>query len=481
MRVISSLLASLFLLSIPSWSLDPAHYISNFIGRFHPLLVHFPIVGVLATVALEWINRKNKLPSSWINIAYWTTLISILTSVVAGALLMHTGDYGGAVIRKHQWLAIGLGIYWVWATKLRTQSNAAQWQRSRLSLLAVCLVLTISSGHLGGSLTHGNVFLQVPLQKRKAQKLLSQTDAAVHPASLQVFGQIILPILSEKCNKCHNSSNPKGGLDMQRYSSLIRGGKSKAPIVVAGAPQRSELSIRVHLPTNHEEFMPPDGRTPLTTAERRIIDWWIEQGASPQDTLGTGPTDSLTLKAMDAQLERIMERQMMTSLNRKEIRSMAPKMAKLGQDLGLKIEPDAVADSLLYRISMQIPTKVVTDDQIARLMPHRHLFSKVSLVSADITDAAFFHLSQMPFLEELMVAKCCIDGSGLKHFIGHPRLRVLNLSHTDVSDVHALTLTRMEALERVFLFNAFVSKTTISALDQHLQAVDVLNIEGPFF
>ncbi len=38
----------------------------------------------------------------------------------------------------------------------------------------------------------------------------------------------------------------------------------------------SELYRRITLDPGHEDFMPTDGKTPLTKSETEMIRWWIE-------------------------------------------------------------------------------------------------------------------------------------------------------------------------------------------------------------
>ncbi|MEQ1935612.1 MAG: c-type cytochrome domain-containing protein, partial [Fimbriimonadaceae bacterium] len=93
-----------------------------------------------------------------------------------------------------------------------------------------------------------------------------------------VFGRDILPILSDKCFKCHG---PDAGsrmadlrLDNSEGAFANRGGRFA---IVPGKPASSLLVERI----NHKDSpMPPlaSGKS-LTEAERTLIAKWIEQGA----------------------------------------------------------------------------------------------------------------------------------------------------------------------------------------------------------
>jgi hypothetical protein len=49
----------------------------------------------------------------------------------------------------------------------------------------------------------------------------------------------------------------------------------------------SELLRRITLPAEDEEFMPAEGKTPLTAEQVEIIRWWIAVGAPNGGTIGT--------------------------------------------------------------------------------------------------------------------------------------------------------------------------------------------------
>ena len=61
------------------------------------------------------------------------------------------------------------------------------------------------------------------------------------------------------------------------YAGIMRGGES-GRVVVAGNTDLSELLRRISLPHDDDEFMPAEGKTPLTAEQVEIIRWWIAVG-----------------------------------------------------------------------------------------------------------------------------------------------------------------------------------------------------------
>jgi len=106
-------------------------------------------------------------------------------------------------------------------------------------------------------------------------------DASFVHATPVDFGQDILPILREKCFFCHSTDlkKPKGELRLdsrERMESF----RSDLPLITPGKPEQSNLYLRVSLPHDDGELMPPPGeKTPLTKSQTEQIRTWILQGA----------------------------------------------------------------------------------------------------------------------------------------------------------------------------------------------------------
>jgi len=83
----------------------------------------------------------------------------------------------------------------------------------------------------------------------------------------------VRPILAANC-RCH-LSEPKGGLSLSSYASLMRGGRS-GPAVVAGKPDESIL-IQVIKGTRPPK-MPPQGAVPAAQLDQ--LSKWIADGAN---------------------------------------------------------------------------------------------------------------------------------------------------------------------------------------------------------
>jgi hypothetical protein len=85
------------------------------------------------------------------------------------------------------------------------------------------------------------------------------------------FSHEVLPLLKEKCVKCHTNGKYKGGLSMDTREAIL-----KSEGAIAGKSGESEIILRV-LHSDPEERMPPE-TDPLMEAEVALLKRWIDEG-----------------------------------------------------------------------------------------------------------------------------------------------------------------------------------------------------------
>ncbi len=111
--------------------------------------------------------------------------------------------------------------------------------------------------------------------------------AAAEPKVPDYTAQIA-PIFRKYCTGCHNAGEAEGGLVLESYETLLKGGKRGAAIVAKGA-DRSRLVAM--LTGKAEPAMPPEGSEPPKAEEIALLKAWIDAGAAGP----AGPADPTLL------------------------------------------------------------------------------------------------------------------------------------------------------------------------------------------
>lgn len=119
---------------------------------------------------------------------------------------------------------------------------------------------------------HANLSgLEIWRGKVSSQK--HSTVAAAPPSVPATLESRAAVVLARHCLECHNASDHKGGLDLTRRDSALKGGDSGAVLI----PGDVSKSLMLHRVTEAE--MPPKGRAALTADEIAVVREWIAAGA----------------------------------------------------------------------------------------------------------------------------------------------------------------------------------------------------------
>ncbi|NHF61467.1 hypothetical protein FK220_019095 [Flavobacteriaceae bacterium TP-CH-4] len=231
------------------------------LGKWHPLILHFPIVLLLIAVFLGLSGKD--IPKKLLTVAVFAALLTAISGFFLGK---ETGTKGDLLV-WHQWLGGSLALVAViWYVV-----EGRQWAKKGVAkgLQIVLIGLVGFTGHYGGMVTHGEDFLALP-KKKRSDKI---------PENPLIYEDVVGMILENNCVSCHNTNKRKGGLLMTSLEGLLKGG-DVGNTVVPGNPENSELILRLQLPKDDKEHMPPDGKKPLNDSEIQILERWIALGAS---------------------------------------------------------------------------------------------------------------------------------------------------------------------------------------------------------
>ncbi len=142
---------------------SPGQHFLDWIGRFHVIVVHFPI-GLLLGAAIGelWsVWRKKRVPDPTIHFCILLGAISAVVAAVLGWIHAANGfGAGSAVLPWHRWFGVATAAGAVILTVLSV-IDIRRGSRSVWFWLVLLLetVLVSVAGHLGGALVHGADFL----------------------------------------------------------------------------------------------------------------------------------------------------------------------------------------------------------------------------------------------------------------------------------------------------------------------------------
>ena len=291
----------------PGFNQETADQITAFLGRFHPIVLHFPIGLLVALFIMEMAAMFRS--SRSLEAAHWFLLIfGTLTAIAAatfGIFLSWEGGYDEQTLFWHKWTGIGVAVLAVLAIFLKAYHERTYKEGAvtayRVCLL-VCVGLLMAAGHFGGNLTHGSTYLfdNMPEWMPLAEYLQEEGGTSEAVAG-SVYAETILPILESRCYECHGDTKQKGDFVMTTRASLIAAGESGLPAIVPGDAMASNLVRVITLPGEHEAVMPPKGKGALTGDDITAIIHWIDRGADFGD--GTNLIELETPKSAPAEID----------------------------------------------------------------------------------------------------------------------------------------------------------------------------------
>jgi hypothetical protein len=129
----------------------------------------------------------------------------------------------------------------------------------------------------------------------------SASAAATPPAAdgKLAYHDVIAPLLSNACSKCHGNGKAKGKLSIGSIASLTAGGKSGAGIVPGSASQGTVLS-RLRLASDDDKHMPPAEEPQLSSGQVAMLAFWIAHGADEAMPASELPKGGTGLRRPDA-------------------------------------------------------------------------------------------------------------------------------------------------------------------------------------
>ena len=239
-----------------------------FIGRFHPIILHLPIGGLIALFVMEIINsyRPQLNLDSACSILLWFSVVTVIPSAVLGFILASSGNYDDELLNLHKWLGWLTALVCIWLLYFNSKSK-----KIYKVLLYANVIFLLVAGHFGGQLTHGKDYLTkyMPVSMKKVLNIDDERNYLVVNRKIDSFStdatyytNQIKPIIENYCYKCHGQEKQKGDMRFDNIDwDMVNG---------FDAEKWNMMLSQVNLGE-----MPPDDEPQLSNDDRRILVDWI--------------------------------------------------------------------------------------------------------------------------------------------------------------------------------------------------------------
>lgn len=407
-----------------------------FAGRLHPVVLHLPIGLVAGLVLIEIASMFSKATAlrGLRAVFLWATVASAAAAAATGWLLGEQG-YSGATLGWHRWL----GISMAGALLVMAIFDLAGRAGFRRLMLVIVLGLMTVTGHLGGTMTHGEGFLGA-YAPAWARPILGAP--AVAPPSGGGEASIIIATLADRCYKCHGSSTQKGGLRLDDADGLMS-------VVEAGDAPGSELFRRITLAAGDADRMPPEGEGVSDEAIVAILHW-INGGAALEKIRQAQDDAAAVSEAAGAQLEAVRAR------------------------TGALVLPIEGENEGLLRVDFARRLSVPGVEDVAALAEVADRIVELSFAGQAIDDSVVTALPVMPALERLHLERTGIADAALVGIAETaPNVAYLNLHSTQVTGASLEEIGRIGSLRSLFLYATDVDAGAVAAFEAAHPDVEV--------
>jgi uncharacterized membrane protein/mono/diheme cytochrome c family protein len=437
--------------------------ITEFIGHFHPLVVHLPIGILIFTFILELIQLKSKTKfNQAILLGTFIGTAFAIVSAIMGWLLSLDGGYDEKLLNNHQYAGWILCFFCILLVIVKMFFSAnVYFDKLNKSLWSIIIIVLFLVGHFGGSITHGADYLSLDLSagNKEVKKALSIDSISALPpekqAQVNTYEGLIYPLLDAKCIQCHNSEKKKGNLQLTSIDLILKGGK-KGPAITAFNAQESLMIQRMLLDPANDKHMPPKGKPQLNNKEINLIYWWVQHGASINDKLGVALLND-TVKNLIA--SKIVPAFPALSLPQTFLVD-SNKINSLKQ-LGLIVNLIAKGVGYIDLSAMNAP--LLNDLQLQKITILDSHLVWLNLANTKITNKSIATLSSCKNILKLNVAYTSLNDDAIGLLNQFTKLSYLNIVGTSITDNGLAKLNLSNNFKSLYCWN---TKITQGGVDQ---------------
>ncbi|MER2493789.1 c-type cytochrome domain-containing protein [Catenovulum sediminis] len=261
--------------------------------------------------------------------------------------------------------------------------------------------------------------------------IISQQPAGLQWTKETLFGQAKLQatpdsfyqhrvdeIFVRYCVDCHNENKAKGKLRLDSFRQAVFGGRSGD--VLGKNSTTSLLLARMQLPADNRLAMPPLGRKRQTKDELKVIQMWLDKGASGSLTraaFATAPEKQKIIELNPYQPEQIAKKRA----------PFAKQVAKLQKKYPLNVQYLA-RTSHLIEITHISSAPAMTDQSFTELDRVLPVVARLNLRNAPVTDQSLPYILNMRSLTYINISGTALSAPSIQQLIHLPMLKRILVS-----------------------------------------------------
>lgn len=434
--------------------------IVSFIGRFHPLLVHLPIGFLLLAVIFRFLNRgtEQRISAIAMNAALLLGSLAAIASCITGYLLLQTAEYDEQVSGWHQWLGISIAVIstgWYFFERKQVRPG------SGVVIASLVFGLLMITGHLGGTLTHGEGYLSFSDAEDDTAQVVERKPLE-NVQEAKVYDEVVKPVLASSCYSCHGETKQKGKLRLDIPEMIIKGGKNG--LVIEDSADESEMIKRLLLPMSDKKHMPPKDKRQLTETDIALLHWWVEQGSSFDKKVKDLQQPEKIVPVLKTLEHPEIKKEEVRDFPAEPVEKAADAAIQALRKRGIVVLP--VSSESNYLTLNFVSTDRAVDKDLELVKPISKQLVGLKLGSTGITDQGLASIAGFSNLVKLQLDNTAITDAGLSNLSSLKNLRELNLVGTAVSAEGLMKLKQVASLRTIYLYKTQVVRSGWSELQK---------------
>jgi len=382
--------------------------------------------------------------------------LSALASSISGYLLSLSAEYDADTVNWHMWMGISVTI-----VAFLLFLNPTVYKRKFTYIISVLLAVLITiTGHLGGTLTHGEGYLTGNTETTTAPVTATKNITDVQEAKL--YEDIVQPLLQTKCYSCHGPQKQKGKLRIDNPQFILKGGKN-GEVILAGKADESEMIKRILLPDSDKKHMPPKQKSQLTEKETMLLHWWVQQGADfnkkVKEIQQPGNIKPVLLAMQAGNKTAVKDSVLIPAI---PVEQADQKIIQSLKDRGVIVLP--VATNSNYLAVSFVSLSTVTTQDLNWLAALQKQLLSLKIGNTNINDSALAIIGKCSQLVFLQLNNTKITDNGFSFLSSLKHLRSLNIVGTAVSAKGLQALQNLKSLQSVYMYQSKVTAADWPAL-----------------